>query len=106
MYQPLNRLQRYVPAALTACLLCLPLLQSGCEGDVDASDRKVREQLSEGAQKTDAAVTSAPSVPDGYKKAVSILTASPAVRVEALSRLAEAQRGRAVALMGEADRLD
>jgi len=106
MYQPLIRLHKSFPAVVTVCLLSLPLLQAGCEGDVDAADKQVRQQLSEGAQKTDAAVTSAPTVPAAYKQAAGVTKASPAVRVEALLRLAEAERDRALALMSEADQLD
>src|SRR4051812_26760943 len=87
MYQPLIRLHKSFPAVVTVCLLSLPLLQAGCEGDVDAADKQVRQQLSEGAQKTDAAVTSAPTVPAAYKQAAGVTKASPAVRVEALLRV-------------------
>ena len=106
MSLPLMRLHKTFPLFLSACCLSLPLTQGGCDGDVDAADGQVREHIAEGEQKTDSAVLAAPGVPDGYKKAAGVVSASPAAKVEALSQLAEAERDRALALMGEADRLD
>jgi hypothetical protein len=109
MSRPPNRLHKTLPAVVptlfAACCLGLPLLQAGC-GDVDVADKQVHEQLAEGEQKVEAAITAAPAIPEGYKKAATINNASPAVRVEALVRLADAERDRAVALLGEADRMD
>lgn len=105
MSSPLIRRHKSLSVILAACCLGLPLIQ-GCEGDADTGDREVREHLSEGAGKTEAGVTAAPSVPEGYKKAAAVTSASPATKVEALTRLADAERDRAVALLLEADRLD
>ena len=49
---------------------------------------------------------SVPNIPDAYQKAAGVANASPAAKVEALTRLAGAERDRAVALMAEADRMD
>jgi hypothetical protein len=102
---PLNRLHKAFPVLVTTC--CLGLLggQWGC-GDADTSDAQVREHIAEGEQAREAAVTSAPSVPEGYRKAAAVADASPAAKVEALTVLAEAERARAVALLTEADRLE
>lgn len=106
MYSPLVRRHKSLSIVLAVCCLGLPLSQGGCEGDADTGDREVREHLSDGAEKTEPGVTAAPSVPEGYKKAAAVTSASPATKVEALIRLADAERDRAVALLLEADRLD
>src|SRR5687768_9417629 len=99
MSLPLMRLHRTFPLFLSACCLSLPLTQGGCDGDADAADKQVREHISEGRQKTESSATATPSVPDAYKKAAGVTNASPAAKVDALTRLADAERTRAVALM-------
>ena len=106
MSLPLIRLQKSFPVLLCASCLCLPLAQAGCDSGADGGDKQVRENLSEGEQKREAGISAAPAVPEGFKKAAAVANASPAAKVEALTRLAEAQRERAAALMAEADRLD
>lgn len=110
MSHPLNRLHktfsRSVPILLSACCLCLPLSQAGCEGELDAADKQVRHHISQAQQKTEAAVSTAPAVPEGYKQAAAVPNASPAAKVEALMLLADAERDRAVALLTEADRFE
>src|SRR5687767_12739192 len=110
MSLPLSRLhmtfQRTFAAVSMGCLLCLPVVQTGCDSSVDAADEQVRQHMAEGEQKTEAAVSSAPAVPDGYVKAAQVADASPAAKAMALTRLADAERDRAVALLGEADRLE
>jgi hypothetical protein len=105
MYRPLTRHHKSLSLVAAACL-SLPLLTGGCEGDVDAADKQVQEHLTEASEKRDPGVTSAPSVPEGYKKAAAVTSASPAVKAQALADLANAQRDRAIALLGEVDRLD
>ena len=114
MSHPLNRLHktfsrsvsRSVPILLSACCVCLPLSQAGCEGELDAADKQVRDHISQGQQKTETALSAAPAVPEGYKQAAAVPNASPAAKVDALMLLADAERDRAAALMIEADRLE
>jgi chromosome segregation ATPase len=81
------------------------MAQGGCERDADAGDKQVQQAMAEGAAKREPGVNNAPSVPEGYKRAAGITNASPAARVQANMQLAESERERALALMGEADRM-
>ena len=105
MYRPLTRLHKSFPF-VAACCLSVPLLTAGCEGDVDAADKQVQEHLTEGTEKLEPGVTTAPAVPEGYKKAAGVANASPATKAQARADLANAERDRAIALLGETDRLD
>jgi hypothetical protein len=109
MSHPLNRLHKTFPrsfsAVVSACCLALPLAQGGCENDADAGDKQVQQAMADGAAKREPGVNAPPSVPEGYKRAAGITNASPAARVQANMQLAESERERALALMGEADRM-
>lgn len=106
MSPPLSRPRKTFLVIVSAGCLALPLLQAGCDGDADAADREVREHLAAAQEQAEAGVSAAPGVPEAYKKAVAVGAASPVAKVEALTRLADAERDRAVALMAEADRLE
>lgn len=106
MCLPLSRPRKIFRVFVSAGCLSLALLQGGCDGDADAANREVREHLAAGQAQTDVGVSAAPGVPEAYKKAVAVAAASPATKVEALTRLADAERDRALALMAEADRLE